>query len=57
MSNLERQAAMPVSELLTLADHEAQRLTDENDHGAAIIIRALSAHIRARPAVPASKET
>jgi|APThiThiocy_ev2_2_1041544.scaffolds.fasta_scaffold04319_10 hypothetical protein len=34
------------ADLLTLADREAQRLTDENDHGAAIIMRALINRLR-----------
>lgn len=37
---------MTDNELLTLADREAQRLTDENDHSAAIIIRELCERLR-----------
>ena len=37
---------MEDTDLLQLADREQQRLTDENDHGAAIIMRALSARLR-----------
>jgi len=34
------------NDLLTLAEREAQRLTEENDHGAAIIMRELMERLR-----------
>lgn len=34
------------NDLLQLADREIQRLTSENDHGAAIIMRALVERLR-----------
>lgn len=42
-------ATMPVVDLLVLADREAQRLTDENDHSAAAIMRALAELVRSAP--------
>ena len=42
-------ASMRDAELLTLADREAQRLTDENDHCAAIIMKALAERLRENP--------
>jgi len=45
------------SELLTLAEREAQRLTDDNDHGAAIIMRELMERLRqANDAVQAARD-
>lgn len=37
---------MTENDLLQLAEREAQRLADENDHCAAIIIRSLIARLR-----------
>lgn len=37
---------MRTSEIMTLADREIQRLTEENDHCAAIIMRALCDALR-----------
>lgn len=37
---------MTDNELVTLADREAARLESENDHGAAIIMRALAKRVR-----------
>jgi hypothetical protein len=37
---------MTENELISLAEREAQRLTDENDHCAAIIMRALIQRLR-----------
>jgi hypothetical protein len=34
------------NDLLQLADREIQRLTSENDHGAAIVMRALVERLR-----------
>lgn len=37
---------MKDNDLITLAQREADRLTDENDHGAAIIMNALIERVR-----------
>ncbi len=37
---------MKDNDLITLAEREADRLTDENDHGAAIIISTLIERVR-----------
>lgn len=37
---------MTDADLLTLADREIQRLTDENDHSAAVLMRELARRLR-----------
>lgn len=48
---------MSDNDLLTLADREVERLTDENDHCAAVIMRALVERIRAMKAEKAPQIT
>ena len=40
---------MTNNELISLGEREAQRLDDENDHGAAIIMREMCDRLRSRP--------